>query len=131
MHFASLPWWLRSCLALALGLAALPAINLLGGWLAELLRLPPGGTGRLAWDLSWLAASGVAMVTIAAALATRYRGAHACLAGLLLAVGLGWAVATVADDFPAWFQVLAILTLPLQVGLGGWLGTRRRAPGHR
>ena len=66
-------WLLRSCLALVLGIAALPVVNLLGGWLAQVLRLPPGGTGRLAWDLGWLAASGVAMVARIARLRRRVR----------------------------------------------------------
>ena len=119
-------WWLRSCLALVLGIAALPVVNLLGGWLAQVLRLPPGGTGRLAWDLGWLAASGVAMVALATALATRHRATQAWLAFVLLVLGLGWAVAMVADDFPPWFTALAILTLPLQAWLGWRLGTSRR-----
>lgn len=119
-------WWLRSCLALALGIAALPAVNLFGGWLAQVLRLPPGGMGRLAWDLGWLAASGVVMVALATALATRHRAAQAWLAFVLLALGLGWAVAMLADDFPRWFTALVVLTLPLQAWLGWRLGTSRR-----
>ncbi|KFL37256.1 hypothetical protein N788_10475 [Arenimonas donghaensis DSM 18148 = HO3-R19] len=118
---------MRSCLALVLAVAVVPALNLAGSWLAAALQLPPGGTGRLAWDLGWLAASGIAMVATATALATRHHAAHAGLAGLLLGLGLGWAVASVGGDFPVWFTALALLTLPLQVGLGWWLG----APRHR
>lgn len=122
--------WLRSPLALGLGMAAVPVVNLFGGWLAEVLGLPPGGTARLAWDLGWLAVSGMAMVAIATALAPHHRAAHAGVAGLLLALGLGWALATVAGDFPRWFLASAILSLPMQVWLGWRIGVARRRRRH-
>lgn len=61
---------LRSLLALGLALVAVPLVNLAGGELAALLRLPPGGDARLAYDLLWVFLAGVAgsalMVGVAA-----------------------------------------------------------------
>lgn len=119
-------WWLRSCLALALAVASLPATNLFGGWLAGALALPAGGSARLAWDLGWLMLSGVVMVALATILASRHQAANAWIAGLLLAAGLGWAVAKLGHEFPAWFLATAILTLPLQAWLGWRLAALRR-----
>ena len=116
---------LRSVLALALAAVAVPLVNLAGGELADLLQLPRGGDARLAYDLLWVFLAGVAGSTLMVAVAAVAKTAHAwVLFALYLALGL-YVTVMAWDDFPRWFTLVCLLTLPLQVWLGWWLAWGR------
>lgn len=117
---------LRSLLALALAVIAVPLVNLAGGELAALLRLPPGGDARLAYDLLWVFLAGVAGSALMVGVAAVAKTAHAwVLFALYLALDL-YVTVMAWDDFPRWFTLACLLTLPLQVWLGWWLAWGRR-----
>lgn len=129
------PRWkiaLRSVLALALAIAAIPVVNLAGAWISDhLLGLPPGGTLRLAVDLFWVSVAGVAGAWLMVSVAAVAKTAHAwVLFALYLAVDLRGATA-MWDDFPRWFVVGVVALLPLQVWLGWWLAMRKGSRGPR
>lgn len=116
---------LRSLLALALAIVAVPLVNVAGGELAALLRLPPGGDARLAYDLLWVCLAGVAGSALMVAVAAVAKTAHAwVLFALYLALGL-YVTVVAWDGFPRWFTLACLLTLPLQVWLGWWLVVKR------
>lgn len=133
----SAAWWLRagaaSLLLLALAAAAFVVANQCGGALASLLRLPPGGAGRLGWDLAWTLAAGALALWIVARWAPVVARAQAMLAWLALAALAVWAVANLGAEFPLWFDAGLLLGLPV---LGWWAwrwagsprsGAKRRA----
>ncbi|HEU0152220.1 MAG TPA: hypothetical protein VFQ84_02615 [Arenimonas sp.] len=92
-----------SLLLVAAALASVPAINWIGGELAAALRLPPGGTPRLAWDLGWLLLSAwVAVFSVARWSPLWPRGLALALGGLLFAASV-WAAWNMGGDFPGWF----------------------------
>lgn len=111
MHF------LRSLLAVVLALAALVLANFAGGQLAAWLRLPDGGTARLAWDLAWLHAACWLALWLLLRLPSVAPRAHALVgAGALFGVAL-WAAWEMGGDFPVWFVAGVLLAAPLQLGL--------------
>ena len=118
---------LRSLLALVLAIAAIPAVNLVGAWVSEhVFRLPAGGDLRLAVDLFWVCAAGVAGSWLMVRTAAAAKTAHAWT---IFAIYLGldaYAAVLAWDDFPRWFTLACLLTLPLQVWLGWWLAWGRR-----
>lgn len=119
MSFKRFAWLiLGSLLAMGAAVFALISVNLIGGALAPWLGFPAGGTGRLAWDLTWTIAGGTAAIAAATccAPAAPRRQALACFAALLLAAV--YAVTQLGGDFPRWFCAGLLLSLPLQ----GWLG---------
>lgn len=121
MSFKRFVWLsLGSLLAMSAAVFALVAINLIGGTLAPWLGFPPGGTARLAWDLAWAIAGGIAAIATATfcAPAAPRRHALVCFAALLIAAV--YAVLQLGEDFPRWFCAGLLLSLPLQ----GWLGAR-------
>jgi hypothetical protein len=116
---------LRSVLALGLALVAVPLVNLAGGELAALLRLPPGGDARLAYDLLWVFLAGVAGSALMVGVAAVAKSAHAwALFALYLALDL-YVTVVAWDDSPRWFTLACLLTLPVQVWLGWWLVVKR------
>ena len=118
---------LRSLLAIALAAVAVVLVNQAGGWLAEWLGLPPGGNGRLAWDLGWVIASGTAGIWVTARTAPCAPRGHALVSFVLLLAAAVWAVLEMGADFPWWFCAGLVLALPLE----GWLGTRLALRGRR
>jgi len=125
---------LRSLLALVLAIAAIPAVNLAGGWLSgHVFGLPDGGNLRLAVDLFWVFMAGFAGTWLMVRTAAVAKTAHAwVLFAIYLAADLHGAL-TMGDEFPRWFVLGFIGLLPLQVWLGWWLAwgssRRRKAPG--
>lgn len=116
---------LRSVLALALAAVAVPLVNLAGGELADLLQLPRGGDARLAYDLLWVFLAGVAGSALMVGVAAVAKATHAwALFALYLALDL-YVTVMAWDDFPRWFTLACLLTLPLQVWLGWWLVVKR------
>jgi len=117
---------LRSVAAVFVALYTLPLVNQIGGELAPVLRMPRGGEVRLAYDLAWVMLAGITGSALMVALAAVAKTAHAwAFFALYMAVGL--VVTWLAwDDFPRWFTLACVLTLPLQVWLGWWLAWGRR-----
>lgn len=118
---------LRSLLAIALALAAVVAINQLGGELADWLGLPPGGDGRLAWDLGWVIASGTAAIWVVTRAAPCAPRGHALAFFVMLLATVVWGVVRMGGDYPGWFCAGLVLTLPLQ----GWVGMKLALLGRR
>lgn len=116
---------LRSVLALVLAIAAIPVVNVAGGELGFLLGLP-GGDARLAYDLLWVFLAGLVGSALMVRVAAVAKTAHAwTIFAIYLALDayvtvLGW------NDFPRWFSLACLLTLPLQVWLGWWLAWGRK-----
>lgn len=128
--------WLRagagSLLVWALAAAAFVATNGFGGELAAWLGLPPGGGGRLGWDLAWTVAAGVAALWIVARWAPAAARAQATLAWLALAAMAVWAVAKLGGEFPLWFDAGLLLALPaLGWWAWRWAGSSRRSEERR
>ncbi|WP_202843700.1 hypothetical protein [Luteimonas saliphila] len=116
---------LRSALAFALVLAAIPTLNLAGGWLSGVAGLPAGGTLRLAADLLWVCVAGVTGAWLMVKTAAVAKTAHAwALFAIYLGAGLYGALA-MWDDFPRWLTIGAVALLPPQVWLGWWLAWGR------
>jgi len=111
---------LISLLALILAAVAFLALNWSGGELAARLRLPPGGTPRLAWDLAWTVAAAALALWIVARWAPVAARAQAALTWLALAAMAVWAVANLGGEFPLWFDAGLLSALPAL----GWLGWR-------
>ncbi|MDR7068512.1 putative membrane protein YhdT [Pseudoxanthomonas japonensis] len=117
---------LRSLLAIALAIAAIPLVNLAGSELAALLELPPGGHARLGYDLLWVFLAGLAGSTLMVGIAAVAKTAHAwAIFAIYLALDV-YVTVVAWDDFPRWFTLACLLTLPLQVWLGWWLAWGRK-----
>ena len=121
---------LRSAAALALALAAIPAVNLAGSELAALLALPRGGDARLGYDLLWVFLAGLTGAALMVRVAAVAKTAHAwAIFAIYLVLDVSVTVAA-WNDFPRWFTLACLLTLPLQVWLGWWLAVRREVSGE-
>jgi len=117
---------LRSVAACVVSLYALRLVNQIGGELAAALRLPSGGDARLAYDLLWVVMAGVAGSMLMVGVAAVAKTAHAWVF-LALYLALGVTLVWLAwEDFPRWFTLACLLTLPVQVWLGWWLAWGRR-----
>jgi len=122
---------LRSVLALALAVVAVPLVNLAGGELASRLGLPRGGDARLAYDLVWVFLAGLVGSVLMVGVAAVAKTAHAwALFALYLALDL-YVTVMAWDDFPRWFTLACLLTLPAQVWLGWWLAVKRGTSGEK
>lgn len=117
---------LRSVLALALAIIAIPLVNLAGGEWAAAMDLPLRGDARLAYDLVWVFLAGLVGSALMVGVAAVAKAAHAW-AIFVLYLALDAYVTMIAwHDFPRWFSLACLLTLPLQVWLGWWLVWGRR-----
>jgi hypothetical protein len=115
------------CLAvLALGIALIPGLNQLGGWLAQALAMPRGGDGRLAWDLAWVAISCAAALWTVARWAPAGKRALSLVVWALLAGALAWGDTQLGAEFPTWFR--AGLWLMLAALLAATLWLTRKPP---
>lgn len=121
MSFKRFAWLtFGSLLAMSAAMFALVAINLIGGTLAPWLGFPPGGTGRLAWDLAWTIAGGIAAIATATYCAPAAPRRHALICFVALLIAAVYAVTQLGGDFPPWFCIGLLLSLPPQ----GWLGAK-------
>ncbi|TWT19268.1 hypothetical protein FQY83_13000 [Luteimonas marina] len=121
--------FLRSLLALVLAIAAIPAVNLAGSWLSShVFGLGPGGTLRLAVDLSWMFVAGFAGAWLMVKTAAIARAAHAWALFAIYLVAAMYAAITMRDDFPHWFTLGLLASIPAQVWLGWWLARGRSRP---
>ncbi|WP_454832381.1 hypothetical protein [Pseudoxanthomonas wuyuanensis] len=118
---------LRSLLTIMLGVAVVALVNQAGGALADLVRFPKPGQGRLAWDLLVVFAAGTLGAWVAVRLAPRAPCRHALyFFALSLAIAV-FAVMKLGADWPGWFSAGILLSLPLQVWMGASWAIRRNA----
>lgn len=113
---------LALCSLLAFSVVIL--VNLAGGELADFTGFPHAGEGRLAWDLGWFFFAGAGGAWTVTRLAPRAPRAHAAVFFVLAFVAAMLGVARLGSDWPRWFSAGVLLSLPLQVGLGGWWALR-------
>jgi hypothetical protein len=117
---------LMSTLVVAVALACVPVINGVGGALASVMRLPSGGTARLAWDLGWLLLSAFMTAWLPARWSPLWpRGLAICLAGLWIGAA-AWAAWNMGSDFPTWFVAAVLVGVPVVVGAATWMGGSRQ-----
>ena len=98
---------------------------------AHALGLPPGGEARLAWDLAWTLAAGLAAVWTCARIAPGAPRRHAALLGAAMMAIATWAVIELGGDFPGWFGAGLLIGTPLAVWLGTVVALRGRAADGR
>ena len=121
---------LRSVVAFIAAFYAVPLVNQVGGELTPLLPLPRGSDARLAYDLVWVILAGITGSALMVSIAAVAKTAHAWVF-FTLYMALGLVVTWLAwDDFPRWFTLACLLTLPVQVWLGWWLVVKRGVSGE-
>lgn len=115
---------LRTVLALAGAVLVLALVSSIAAWLPPLLGLQGSATAQLAGDLASTVMAGVLSIAFATRYAPLRPRTHGTLIWLLVALGSGWAAWTMGGEFPRWFVMGLLLSLPLQLAVGLWLGTR-------
>ncbi|AWH15851.1 hypothetical protein C1922_00150 [Stenotrophomonas sp. ZAC14D2_NAIMI4_7] len=115
---------LLSIVALIGALLALTLVSSAGGWLPSLFGLHPGSEAQLGWDLAFSVLGGIAAIAFATYYAPRWPRAHGTTVWLLLVLGSGYGLWLMGGDFPRWFAVSLLLSLPVQLLLGWWFGRR-------
>ncbi|AWH23650.1 hypothetical protein [Stenotrophomonas sp. YAU14D1_LEIMI4_1] len=113
-----------SIVALIGALLALTLVSSAGGWLPSLFGLHPGSEAQLGWDLAFSVLGGIAAIAFATYYAPRWPRAHGTSVWLLLVLGSGYGLWLMGGDFPRWFAVSLLLSLPVQLLLGWWFGRR-------
>ena len=115
---------LRSALALAGALLVLVLVSSMASWLPPLLGLQGTPSAQLGGDLGFTVLAGTAAIAFATRYAPCRHRLHGTALWLLVALGCGWAAWTMGSDFPRWFVLGLLASLPLQLAVGLWLGTR-------
>jgi len=117
---------LLSLLALAGALVVLALVTSAASWLPALLGLQPAGNGaQLGWDLAFTVLGGTAATAFSCWYAPCWPRAQGTAIWLLIAAASVWACLDMGQEFPRWFVIALLLSLPLQLAAGLWLGTRR------
>lgn len=136
MGTVPLPWIAMSALSLAktvvlsvlcvvVALFVLGMVSGAAGWIAPWIGLGDGGQARLAWDLGWTILGGIAATAFAARYAPTLRYVHGGVVWAVIASASVYAAWDLGSDFPFWFVLVLLLSLPLQAA-GIWLGARYR-----
>lgn len=113
-----------SIVALIGGLLALALVSSAGGWLPSLLGITPGSEAQLGWDLAFTALGGIAGIAFATYYAPCWPRSHGFSIWSLILLGAGYGLWTMAGDFPRWFVIGLLASLPVQLLLGWWWGRR-------
>lgn len=113
-----------SVVALIGALLALALVSSAGGWLPSLFGLHPGSEAQLGWDLAFTVLGGIAGIAFATYYAPCWPRAHGTSIWTLLVVGSGYGLWVMGGDFPRWFAISLLVSLPVQL-LGGWWFGRR------
>lgn len=117
--------FLFSLLALAGALLALVLVTTVASWLPPLIGVHAGGAVQLGWDLAFTVLGGIAAVAFASYHAPCWPRSHGTGIWLLLAIASLWAAWDMGNEFPRWFVLLLVISLPLQLGVGLWVGARK------
>jgi len=113
-----------SVLCVVVALFVLGMVSGAGGWIAPWVGLGQGA-GRLAWDLGWTVLGGVAATAFAARYAPAWPYVHGGVVWALIAAASVFAAWDLGSDYPYWFVVTLLVSLPVQA-VGIWLGARYR-----
>ncbi len=113
-----------SVLCVVVALFVLGMVSGAGGWIAPWVGLGQGA-GRLAWDLGWTVLGGVAATAFAARYAPAWPYVHGGVVWALIAAASVFAAWDLGSDYPYWFVVTLLVSLPVQA-VGTWLGARYR-----
>jgi hypothetical protein len=113
-----------SVLCVVVALFVLGMVSGAGGWIAPWLGLGEGEV-RLAWDLGWTILGGVAATAFAARYAPKWPYGHGGVVWVLIAAASVYAAWDLGSDYPFWFVVTLLVSLPAQA-VGVWLGARYR-----
>lgn len=113
-----------SIVALAGALLALALVTSAGGWLPALLGLHPVSEAQLGWDLAFTVLGGIAAIAFATYYAPCWPRAHGTSIWSLLVLGAGYGLWTLGADFPRWFVIGLLVSLPVQLLLGWGVGRR-------
>ncbi|WMJ71111.1 hypothetical protein [Stenotrophomonas sp. 24(2023)] len=117
---------LLSLLALVGALVALTLVTNMASWLPTLLGLALGNPAQLGWDLAFTVLGGIAAVAFATWYAPCWPRSHGAGIWTLIALGSGYGVWVLGGDFPSWFVSGLLASLPVQLGLGWYIGGQRR-----
>ncbi|MFI8693136.1 MULTISPECIES: hypothetical protein [Gammaproteobacteria] len=113
-----------SVLCIVVAVFVLGMVSGAGGWIAPWIGLGEG-EGRLAWDLGWTVVGGVAATAFAARYAPVWPYVHGGVVWALIAAASAYAAWDLGSDYPYWFVVALLLSVPVQA-VGIWLGARYR-----
>lgn len=114
-----------SLVALIGGVLSLALVSSVASWLPPLVGLSPGDNSvQLGWDLAFSVLGGVAGISFATYYAPCWPRSHGFSIWSLIALGCGYAVWTAGADFPLWFVISLLASLPLQLLAGWWFGRR-------
>jgi len=136
MGTVPLPWIAMSALSLAktvvlsvlcvvVALFVLGMVSGAAGWIAPWIGLGDGGQSRLAWDLGWTILGGLAATAFAARYSPTLPYVHGGVVWAVITAASAYAAWDLGSDFPFWFVLVLLLSLPLQAA-GIWLGARYR-----
>lgn len=117
---------LLSLLALAGALVVLTLVTNTASWLPPLLGLALGNPAQLGWDLAFTVLGGIGAVAFATWYAPCWPRSHGAFIWALIALGSLYGVWQLGSDFPSWFVGGLLASLPVQLGLGGFIGGQRR-----
>lgn len=116
--------WLRTLIALALGIAAIEAVHFAGGRLLPGAYAPPGAGSLAGALLGLMLLAGIAGTFVTVLVARHRPWLHATIfLAMMLALDAAAAVGVFAER-EAWFKVLMLASLPLQAWLGAKLALR-------
>lgn len=113
-----------SVLCIVVALFVLGMVAGAGGWIAPWLGLGQG-EGRLAWDLAWTIMGGVVATAFAARYAPVWPYVHGGVVWAVIAAASGYAAFDMGSDYPYWFPITLMVSLPCQA-IGIWWGARCR-----
>lgn len=114
-----------SVLCVVVALFVLGMVSGAAGWIAPCIGLGDGRQPRLAWDLGWTILGGLAATAFAARYAPTLPYLHGGVVWAVIAAASAYAAWDLGSDFPFWFVLVLLLSLPLQAA-GIWLGARYR-----
>ncbi len=114
-----------SIVALLGGVLSLALVSSVASWLPPLVGMPPdNNSAQLGWDLSFSVLGGIAGIAFATYYAPCWPRSHGFSIWSLVALGCGYAMWTAGADFPLWFVISLLASLPLQLLAGWWFGRR-------
>jgi hypothetical protein len=114
-----------SVLSVVVALFVLGMVAGAGGWVAPWVGLSDSSPLRLAWDLGWTVLGGVAAIAFASRYAPAWPYVHGGVVWAVIASASVYAVWSLGSDYPFWFVLTLLVSLPFQA-VGAWLGARYR-----
>lgn len=117
---------LLSLLALLGALFVLALVSHIASWLPGVFGLALANPTQLALDLAFTVLGGIAAVAFATWYAPCAPRWHGSAVWALVAFGSGYGVWALGGDFPVWFVVVLLVSLPVQLLAGWYIGGHRR-----